>query len=192
MIGSKSWFLLTVALWSILSSSSPAEFSLTEIDGVPYESLPGLVSRQFCSDYIARALKEAWDTTNDSVDRLPQFTIDVFDHGRVENPNLWNLLRPKLGSIEERLRKRFPGQAKSLDWVFLRKYAEGERTKLQAHKDVSTLSVIVPLNVDYEGGELYFIRKNSSLHALDTPEMPTGAARNSSDFYFPYLQPGWL
>uniref|UniRef100_A0A7S2TGD6 Fe2OG dioxygenase domain-containing protein n=1 Tax=Lotharella oceanica TaxID=641309 RepID=A0A7S2TGD6_9EUKA len=172
---------------------SNSSFAIREIDGVPFETLMGMFTQEFCSEMIKQAKKETWDTTNDSVDRLPQYTIDVWDHTRVINHNLWNMLKPEIERVRQRLSERFPGQARSLDWVFIRKYGQGQRDSLQAHKDVSTLSVIVPLNSppDYGGGELFFIRKNSTYpHDAEERVFPEGAAANTTDFFFPTLFTG--
>ncbi|GAB5368339.1 hypothetical protein AAMO2058_001311000, partial [Amorphochlora amoebiformis] len=61
-----------------------------------------------------------------------------------------------------------------------------------AHQDTSTLSVIIPLNTDFEGGELFFVRKTSNLHKdphQASISMPS-IAQNTSEFFFPDLKTG--
>ncbi|GAB5368162.1 hypothetical protein AAMO2058_001294900 [Amorphochlora amoebiformis] len=121
-----TWARPCIALLLSLVSNTIAQtpkttFNLELTDGVPFETIPELFSEEFCREFIKESNTHEWIETNDSVDSLPQYTIDILDHGRKEDPKLMDLLDSKMDDVLGILRKRFPNQARNLDWIFLRR-----------------------------------------------------------------------
>lgn len=157
-----------------------------------------------CAEIIKVADELGWDMSPDSVDSEPVMDINVFNHQKVLSPPVYRLLEPHLAGMKEALDRRFghdPRVKNSLDWVFLRKYVGGgQRDGLLAHHDENLHTINVPLNLDFEGGSLYFIPTRSELgqmvrkdHSRAKPSLQSDNVDdkcNTSDYYFPHMKVG--
>jgi len=159
------------------------------------------------AEIIKVADELGWDMSPDSVDSEPVMDINVFNHDRVLSPPVYKLLEPHLPGMKAALDRRFGHEPKvknSLDWVFLRKYVGGhQRDGLLAHHDENLHTINVPLNLDFEGGSLYFIPTSSELGNLVAgPSQDYSAAKpfllsdnvidkcNTSNYFFPHMKVG--
>mmetsp|Transcript_22716 Transcript_22716/g.59882 ORF Transcript_22716/g.59882 Transcript_22716/m.59882 type:complete len:402 (-) Transcript_22716:278-1483(-) len=96
----------------------------------------------------------------------------------------------------------------TIDWIFIRKYSADPgsmRNHLVGHRDTNLFSVNVPLNVDFEGGHLWFSRAGETalegytlgteqdedpLASGETKARSQARAKNSSAHYVPWCEPG--
>ena len=170
-----------------------------ECVGCYHKVFKNAVTQEFVRDFIAEIGRQEWDTTSDSVDGYNQHTIDVIDHAKVTNDPLNALLMTQMPRIYAWLNSEYPGFPHHLDWVFIRRYSPGTRLELQPHLDENNHTVNIPLNTDFEGSNLYFIRRPELNNPKDnySPvpfrewfEATPKPVFNSTKFFIPYYAPG--
>lgn len=84
----------------------------------------------------------------------------------------------------------------TIDWIFIRKYSADAGSLLDhlvGHQDLNLFSVNVPLNVDFEGGQLWFSVGETTPEGntlCGTQQDEDTLAKNSSALYVPWFEPG--
>lgn len=137
-------FFLIIILFSINYQSETISFHK--------EFLP----KDVCKNLIEVADKYEYETYDEPVDNKPVYEIDIFTDNKLQNPELWKIIKPHyLQKILPLIQKKYKNVI--LDFVFLRRYNNQERQNLSIHTDSNLLSINILLSDpnDFTGGEFY-------------------------------------
>jgi len=172
------------------------------MDRVGLEAVPAEIQlpADVCAQIVAAADQHGYSSDADSIDGRAVLDINVFNHGQVYSEEIYSLISPYLPGMKAALDRRFPELPNSIDWIFLRKYTAGtRRDSLRAHNDKNLHTINVPLNIQFQGGRLFFIPTFTPLgHAVSqnimiekylVPDHLTGEC-NNTNYFFPHLPVG--
>lgn len=153
--------------------------------------LKKVLTKSECEEIISMVEKNEFLTTPDPVDKEPVYQIEVLEPNKtVNHPELYF-------KCMELYKKRLPKQEGALDFIFLKRYAPGERTNIPIHVDLSksTINILLSDPKDYEGGEFYIFENPSDPRMEPVKEAETIEAKNSllknmKDLPIVYMQRG--
>ena len=122
------------------------------------------VHKELCERIVKAAKKLPFDTDPEPVDEEPLYQIDIYNDGEVLNEELWNAC--------ESIYRTYKEHPDSDDFMFLKRYTAGERTRLKAHVDTAnyTVSVLLSDTSDFEGCEFFLFDKESTKRIFPTYE----------------------
>ena len=122
------------------------------------------VHKELCERIVKAAKKLPFDTDPEPVDEEPLYQIDIYNDGEVLNEELWNAC--------ESIYRTYKEHPDSDDFMFLKRYTAGERTRLKAHVDTAnyTVSVLLSDASDFEGCEFFLFDKESTKRIFPTYE----------------------
>ena len=86
-----------------------------------------------------------------------------------------------------------PDFVPSPDWIFIRKYsgdADSKRKNLRGHRDINEFSVNIPLNHNFEGGHIWFLRPTSEDRSDALAEPKVWPTENTTDYFMPRIHGG--
>ncbi|MGA1047714.1 MAG: hypothetical protein ACO3UU_06865, partial [Minisyncoccia bacterium] len=104
--------------------------------------------------------KYTLETKPDGVDNKPEYQIDIYDCKQVVYEDLY---KKAMNIYNNYIKKRLT-YVKHPDFIFLKRYKQGERTHIPIHYDDSRVSFNFLLSDknDFTGGELYIFDKKQS------------------------------
>jgi len=124
------------------------------------------LSRHECEELIHMSKKYTLETKLDPVDDKPEYQVDIYDVNSLPHEN--NILSEDLYTkaihiYNKHIMKRLT-HVKHPDFIFLKRYKQGERIHIPIHYDESRVSFNFLLSDtnDFTGGELYMFDKTQS------------------------------
>jgi len=154
-------------------------------------TLKNILSKSDCEQFISMADKIEFLKTPDPVDNKPVYQIEILDPDKtVNHPELYF-------KCLELYKKRLPKQKGDLDYIFLKRYAPGERTDIPMHVDLSrsTINILLSNPDDYEGGEFYLFEDPKDLrvrriHGASTIKKQHEMLKSLEDLPIVYMKQG--
>jgi len=119
-----------------------------------------VLSKRECEELIHMSKKYTLETKPDGVDNKPEYQVDIYDSNQIVTEDLY---KKAMIIYNKHIRKRLT-HVKHPDFIFLKRYKQGERTYIPIHYDDSKLSFNFLLSdtKDFTGGELYMFDKKQS------------------------------
>jgi len=119
-----------------------------------------VLSKRECEELIHMSKKYTLKTKPDDVDNKPEYQIDIYDG----KPVVYEDLYKKAMNIYNNYIKKRLTYVKHPDFIFLKRYKQGERIHIPIHYDDSRVSFNFLLSDknDFTGGELYIFDKKQS------------------------------
>ena len=154
-------------------------------------TLKNVLSKSECEKFISMAKKIEFLTTPDPVDNEPVYQIEILDPDKsVNHPELYF-------KCLELYKRHLPKQKGDLNYIFLKRYAPGERTNIPMHVDLSksTINILLSNPNDYKGGEFYLFEdpKDSrvkQVHSVSTIKKQHEMLKNMEDLPVVYMKQG--
>ena len=118
------------------------------------------LSKSECEELINMSKKYTLETKPDGVDNKPEYQIDIYDSNQVVTEELY---KKAMIIYNKHIQKKLK-HVKHPDFIFLKRYKQGERTYIPIHYDDSKLSFnfLLSNTNDFTGGELYMFDKKQS------------------------------
>ena len=118
------------------------------------------LSKSECEELIDMSKRYTLETKLDGVDDKPEYQIDIYDCDQVVSKDLYE---KAIRIYNKHIRKRLT-RVKHPDFIFLKRYKQGERIHIPIHYDDSRMSFNFLLSDtnDFTGGELYMFDKPQS------------------------------
>ena len=119
-----------------------------------------VLSQRECEELIHMSKKYTLETKPDGVDNKPEYQIDIYDSNQVVTEELY---KKAMIIYNKHIQKKLK-HVKHPDFIFLKRYKQGERTYIPIHYDDSKLSFnfLLSNTNDFTGGELYMFDKKQS------------------------------
>jgi len=119
-----------------------------------------VLSKRECEELIHMSKKYTLETKPDGVDNKPEYQVDIYDSNQIVTEDLY---KKAMIIYNKHIRKRLT-HVKHPDFIFLKRYKQGERTYIPIHYDDSRISFNFLLSDtnDFTGGELYMFDKKQS------------------------------
>ena len=104
--------------------------------------------------------KNTLETKLDGVDNKPEYQVDIYDSDTIVSEDLY---AKAIHIYNKHIKKRLT-HVKHPDYIFLKRYKQGERIHIPIHYDDSRMSFNFLLSDtnDFTGGELYIFDKTQS------------------------------
>ena len=119
-----------------------------------------VLSKNECKELIHMSKKYTLETKPDGVDNKPEYQIDIYDSNQIVTKDLY---KKAMIIYNNHIKKRLT-HVKHPDFIFLKRYKQGERIHIPIHYDDSRVSfnfLLSDMN-DFTGGELYIFDKKQS------------------------------
>jgi len=153
--------------------------------------IKNVLSKTECEEFISMANKNEFLVTPDPVDNKPVYQIEILDPDKtVNHPELYF-------KCLELYKRRLPKQKGELNYIFLKRYAPGERSNIPMHVDLSksTINILLSNPKDYTGGQFYLFEDPKDLrarrvHDLSTIESKHNTLKNMEDLPVVYMKQG--
>ena len=118
------------------------------------------LSKSECEELIHISKKNTLETKLDGVDNKPEYQVDIYDSDTIVSEDLY---AKAIHIYNKHIRKRLT-HVKHPDYIFLKRYKQGERIHIPIHYDDSRISFNFLLSDtnDFTGGELYIFDKTQS------------------------------
>jgi len=160
--------------------------------------VPEVLTQEACNELIEMSEAHGWNMRVDSIDHYKKPSVDIYvlDKGIVLKPKFWRWMSPIVPRIKELVRKYSADPdtfESSIDWVFIRKYSADVDTKrdaLRGHRDTNEYTFIVPLNHNFEGGELWFLRPSVEVDSESYNVPAEWPRKNTSAYFLPRIKGG--
>jgi len=119
-----------------------------------------VLSKRECEELIHMSKKYTLETKPDGVDNKPEYQVDIYDSNQIVTEDLY---KKAMNIYNNYIKKRLT-YVKHPDFIFLKRYKQGERTHIPIHYDDSRVSFNFLLSDtnDFTGGELYIFDKKQS------------------------------
>jgi hypothetical protein len=119
-----------------------------------------VLSKCECEELIHMSKKYTLETKPDGVDNKPEYQVDIYDSNQIVTEDLY---KKAMIIYNKHIRKRLT-HVTHPDFIFLKRYKQGERTHIPIHYDDSRISFNFLLSDtnDFTGGELYMFDKKQS------------------------------
>ena len=118
------------------------------------------LSRYECEELIHMSKKYTLETKLDPVDDKPEYQVDIYDSDTVVSEDLYT---KAIHIYNKHIRKRLT-HVKHPDFIFLKRYKQGERIHIPIHYDDTqqSFNFLLSDTNDFKGGELYIFDKTQS------------------------------
>ena len=148
------WFILTVIVLVVIYHIKSVKVNNT------YFLYKKRLSKSECEELIHMSKKYTLETKLDGVDNKPEYQVDIYDCDQVVSKDLYE---KAIHIYNKHIRKRLT-HVKHPDYIFLKRYKQGERIHIPIHYDDSRMSFNFLLSDtnDFTGGELYMFDKTQS------------------------------
>jgi hypothetical protein len=148
------WFILTIIVLVVIYHIKSVNVKNA------YFLYKKRLSKSECEELIDMSKKYTLETKLDGVDNKPEYQIDIYDCKQVVSKDLYE---KAIRIYNKHIRKRLTS-VKHPDFIFLKRYKQGERIHIPIHYDDSRMSFNFLLSDtnDFTGGELYMFDKTQS------------------------------
>lgn len=148
------WFILTIIVLVVIY-----HIKSVKVNDV-YFLYKKRLSKSECEELIHMSKKYTLETKLDGVDNKPEYQIDIYDCDQVVSKDLYE---KAIRIYNKHIKKRLT-HVKHPDFIFLKRYKQGERIHIPIHYDDSRMSFNFLLSDtnDFTGGELYMFDKTQS------------------------------
>ena len=148
------WFILTIIVLVVIYHIKSVNVNNA------YFLYKKRLSKSECEELIDMSKRYALETKLDGVDNKPEYQVDIYDCDQVVSKDLYE---KAIRIYNKHIKKRLT-RVKHPDFIFLKRYKQGERIHIPIHYDDSRMSFNFLLSDtnDFTGGELYIFDKTQS------------------------------